>query len=118
MRFNGIFQIPDHPNMSFAASCVSAFFYAFLRLKLLQKEHFLNFQKSVLFEAVLNVKKLQKSARLETYGNVWKRQITITAGPPNLNLFKFTIIAVSERITKCLRTQTKVQVRSFMLFSV
>ena len=52
--------IPDVPS-----------FGAFLRLKLLQKEHFLNFQKSVLFEAVLNGEKLQKMARLEWSGMVW-----------------------------------------------
>ena len=57
--------------MSFAASCVSAFFYAFLRLKLLQKEHFLNFQKSVHSEAILTGEKLQKTAHLEWSGMIW-----------------------------------------------
>ena len=74
---------PDFSHMSSPDESASAFFYAFFRLKLLQKEHFLNFQKSVLFEAVLNGEKLQKMAHLETSGNVWKRQITIITRTPN-----------------------------------
>ena len=70
--------------MSSPDESASAFFYAFFRLKLLQKEHFLNFQKSVHSEAILTGEKLQKTAHLETSGNVWKRQITIITRALNL----------------------------------
>ena len=84
-------MISDVPNMSFAASCVSAFFYAFLRSKLLQKEQFLNFQKNVLFEAVINGEKLQKMARLEWSGMVWNDLECTGIYTPIFTLFAFTI---------------------------